>query len=134
MKHGADGWATSPDPVLRENLFRMLAAGKVQPAIVVSHSCEIDKGKPRVLVAQIALLNTLEPAQQEKVLAQRAYSHMPLPALPQLGDCYADFRTIGAVHADTVRSAARIATMTPDALVNFQARLVGFLTRLAMPV
>lgn len=133
MKAGASGWMESPEPVLRGNLFRMMAEGRVTSALVVSHSCEIDKGKARILVAPVAIASTLAPEQKQKVFDLKSFAHVPPPAIPQLGDCFADLRSIGSVHADDVSAATRISSMTQGALLMLQARLVGFLTRLVPP-
>jgi len=130
MKQGASGWMETATPILKDNLIRMIAAGKLRPALVVSHSCEIDKGKQRVLVAPVDLLSTLEVAHQTKILALKSFAHMPLPEVPGLGHCYADLRAITAANAEAVRAAVRLGSMRPDALSNLQARLAGFFTRL----
>lgn len=133
MAKNAPGWAETKDPVQKGDRRHMLAAGRMQLALLLSHGCEIDKNKGRMLVAPIALLLTVEPAHQFEIMGNRRWAQMPLPGVPDIGDCFADFRSATSVDAASVRAEDRVAMMTDDARHHLMARLVGFLTRLALP-
>ena len=101
--------------------------------MVVSHDCEIDKSKDTILLAPVVPLSALDALQQARVQEMRVWSQAPLPHVPGLGDCMVDFRSIGAVPAEAVRLATRIASMTAEARRLLAARLIGFFTRLEPP-
>lgn len=128
-KNSVSGWIESDTPV-RE----FLAEGKQSKAIVISHSCDLDKGKGRIIVAPIALIASVPPEQQQMILEQRHFALMPLPDIPEIGTHFADFRSLSVLHREIVVSNRRIASMTESATVRLHAQIVAFFTRKKLPV
>ena len=87
-----------------------LASGNIAPALVVTHSCELDKPAKRglVLVAPIRLASALQDGQREAILARQKIAFVPLPALPGFGDCYADLRATSAISRSPTVATAMI--------------------------
>jgi len=138
MKGGVSGWMAASSPVRdRDGREHFLGVGRITPAVVLSHSCELDKedrGKRRVTVAPIAPISSVgDPAVQEAILAQGVTASMPLPEIPSLGTCYADLRSMTTLDRRVVDAAERLASMTPEAERRLQAQLVAFLVRLDLP-
>jgi hypothetical protein len=130
-QRGARIWAQSewkPNP---EGVGNFLAEGRILPALVVSHSCEIDKQvrNKRVLVAPVAPADRLEPKLREAVFRQRKYAFVPLPDVPTLGDSYADLRLISFVPREVLRDDRRVASMSEDGRDLLHTRLFAFFTR-----
>lgn len=99
-------------------------------AIVVSHDCDLDKGKTRVLIAPVGSLDSQEPAIQEAIASRRFHSRLPLFALPTLGSCFADLRAIGGLDRRYVDTAKRIASMSKMGVEELQNQLIASFTRL----
>ncbi len=132
-KNNVAGWAESDVPVFDgEKKGYFLATGKLVPAIVISHSCELDKGKGRVIVAPIAPISSVSEDQQHKILGQKHFALMPLPEIPEIGTSYADLRSISALHRDIVDSARRVASMSDVATERLIAQIVAFFARKQM--
>ena len=135
FKGDVPGWGISPEPCVdKDGRTLVLASAGVRAGIVVTHSCELDKddGKPsrrRVLIAPIARIDTVPEEHQVQILSQANKALLPLPGLPELGDCYADFRIIFPVLREKVDSSRRLASMTPEAELRLQAQLVAFFVR-----
>jgi len=123
------GASTWPPDSNGQNHF--LARGKRSAAVIVSHSCDLDKEQRsgRVLLAPAASAQTLNSETYENVFSQRRRSMMPLPAVPLLGDCYANLRLITTVDRKYVDTLKRVASMTKEARMRFQDQLMGFLVR-----
>lgn len=109
-----------------------IARGRIIRVLVVSHSCEIEKrDDARVLVAMTApLANVQDPAKRAKILEQKRRAFMPLPAVPNAGDLYADLRMIA--YAEQSLLSDRKFSMTEDGVVRLRAQLIEYFTR--MPV
>jgi hypothetical protein len=138
MKGGVPGWMETSAPTKdRDGREHFLGVGRVVPALVLSHSCELDKedrGKRRVTVAPIAPISSVsDSAVQEAILAQSITASMPLPEIPGLGTCYADLRSMTTLDRRIVDAGKRLASMTPEAERRLQAQLVAFLVRLDLP-
>jgi hypothetical protein len=131
----ADAWVVDPAETPDQNdILTLLAKGRISAALVVSHSCELDKGerKARVHVAEVRPMASLQPDARERIMSQSRISLMPLPDLPTLGDCYADLRTIGGIDRRAALAAPKVASMTDAAVARLQAQLVAFFTRLKL--
>lgn len=102
-------------------------------AIVVSHDCELDKQKPRVLVAPIASLDSQETPLREAIASRSVHSKLPLFALPTLGSYFADLRSIGGLDRRYVDTAKRIASMSETGVRELQNQLIAAFTRVAFP-
>lgn len=116
----------------------MVALGFLSPALIVSHSCEIDKhpekmakSKKRILAAPVFALSTLnEEEQRNRVVARMSTAMFPLAEVASLGACYADFRRIMPISSQALLGAKRLGCMTPLALELLQKHLVTFFARL----
>jgi hypothetical protein len=134
FKGGIDGWVTSNHPVLDGNgRSNFLAVGRSVPVVILSHSCELDKDKARVIVAPVAQITTVEPSQRDGILEQKHFALMPLPDVPELGTCFADLRSVAALHRTTVDEGRRIASMTALANKRLAAQIVAFFCRVELP-
>ncbi len=122
------------DPFSSDSTGLYIARGKIVRALVVSHSCELEKkDNARVLVAMTGLLSTVQdPAKQAAILEQRRRAFMPLPDVPGAGDHYADLRTIAYVERKQIPDSSREQSMTEEAVVRLRAQLIEYFTR--MPV
>jgi hypothetical protein len=106
----------------------MLSSGEIAGALILSHDCEIDKSK-RVQIAPVFALDSLPPENRLAVLEQRRFSLMPLPDVPKLGTCYADFRLMQPVRRDFLGLENRLASMNTDAVDRLQTQIAMFFTR-----
>lgn len=130
MASGKIGWIEASELAVEENgLAHYLAKGRNIQAIIVSHSCDIDKSAKRILVAPIALLDSIQTTHRETVINQTNIRLFGLPDVPGFGTAFADLRSITAVPADVISKLTRTASMSDDALLLLQTRLVEFFTR-----
>jgi len=86
-----------------------------------------------VIVAPIKPLSSIDDATSAKVLEGKVFALAPLPGVPNLGDCYIDFRSLTAIDREAALAAVRLASVTPEAERFLQARVVAFFTRLTLP-
>jgi hypothetical protein len=138
FKGGEPGWGISLGPTEFEGRVHMLATGSIRAALVISHGCELDKmhGNPRrhrVLLAPVFPIDSVEDQHRQQILSQSNRALLPLPDVPTLGTCYADFRSIFAAARTSVDTAARLASMTAHSELRLHAQLVAFLLRKAVP-
>jgi hypothetical protein len=131
------GWKESLDPVRKgsDDLY-FLSAGRVVHGLMLSHSCELDKGgasNKRVVVAPVLPIDDIAESQRENLLAQKYFNLMPLPEIPGIGTCYANLRLITSIHRDVIGNETRVASMTPAALKRLMAQLAAFFMRLEPP-
>ena len=121
----------APNP--GDGLGNFLGKGRVNHALIVSHDCEIDKPRrgSRVLIVPVSpLTNVVDAVGRQAIIEQKRYASIPLPGLPSLGDCYADFRLLMWIDRKIIEDAGkRVASMTDEAVILLQARPVGFFTR-----
>lgn len=122
------GW--SPVASTGKELF--LFQGKGGFALVISHSCDLDKRERRspVLCAPVRAADALPDHVRQRVFAQERISLMPLPAIPGHGDHYADLRSISPMPRELLAEESRIASMSPHGLSRLLAQLVKFFTRI----
>lgn len=109
-----------------------LARGRGAPCIVLSHSCELDKDekKGRVIVAPIAPIDRVtEAAARDAILAQRRFSMLPLPDIPNMGTFYADLRVMTSVYRAHCNDAKRVASMSDEGRFRLAVQLVAFFGR-----
>ncbi len=132
-KGGTISWLESATPHSdKDGKINFLAKGRHVGVLVLSHSCELDKNKKRVIVAPIDSITVVSEEHQAVILAQKSYALMPLPDVPGVGTCYADFRSITALDRRVVNEGKRIASMTEIAHVRLGAQIDGFFLRKPM--
>jgi len=108
----------------------VVRTAEAEYCLIVAHSCEIDKDSKRVLVAPVALASRLTDANaRSKIMAGQRRSIMPLPDVPELGDCTADLRLIQPVDRRALDAAPRIASMTPAGVERLHRQFIGYLIR-----
>lgn len=113
-----------------------IARGRMTRVVVVMHHCEMDD-KPdagRVVVAPIAPIERVtQEASRARIMAGGRRAFLPLPALPGLGDHYADLRSMASVDRKLLTDAQREFSMDGGGLVALRAQLIDFFTRLEIP-
>lgn len=107
-----------------------IARGGLAHALVISHDCEVEKpDNERVLIAPMRLLSTVvSEKHRANIMGLGNRSYMPLPGVPELGDCYADLRCIGFYNFKKIEI-NRAASMSVDAVVRLQQQLIAYFTR-----
>ena len=139
LKVNVQSWVPSSDFISNpgDGLGNFLGKGRVVNAIIVSHDCEIEKPRrgTRILIAPASpLTNVTDTNHRQKIMEQKHFALLPLPGIPKLGDCYADFRLLMWVDKKLVEDAGkRIASMTDEAVIRLHAQLIGFFTRRGLP-
>jgi len=110
-----------------------LAHGRKTPVVVLTDSCQLDKDTrtKRVIIAPVGFAERTypDPAQRENMMAGNRPALVPLPAVPGLGDCFADLRVMATVRREAVDRANKIATMTTYARKFLGERIAGFFLR-----
>jgi hypothetical protein len=136
FKGDVSGWMNSEVPMPDgDKKVTFLGSGNIIPAIVLSHSCELDKDRKsgRVIVAPIFPITNVSEDQRDSILQQKHFALMPLPEIPELGTYFADFRSISTLHRDVVNEVQRIASMTELANQRLAAQIVAFFLRRELP-
>lgn len=138
IKGGQEAWLQTEAPAATTATpISALANGKMSAAIVLSHSCELDKKRngPRVLMAPVKPLGELGLSDEvtAQVLQQQVFALLPLPDVPSIGTLVADLRCTTSVPRAIVDDGTRVASMTTAALRRLAAQLVGFYLRLELP-
>lgn len=128
-KHG-DVWVPYSKPC-GDRYFNWLGRGRLAMALVISHSCDLDKreGKNRVIVAPVARASSIEPRHWENIRAYGRRALFPLPSVPSIGDAYSDLRQLTTVDRAFLEKARKLCSMSEDGLKLLQRHLVGFLVR-----
>ena len=104
-------------------------------ALVLSHSCELDKQKGHkfrgnVLVCVVQPLANVDAAYRQTILDQGKISAMPLPeAPPDAADLYADLRTTVMMSREQANRLVRRATLSKDGVERLQLQLIAYFTR-----
>lgn len=136
LPKGKSGWeeltAWSPG---NNEVGHYVAAGKMLPCLVISHSCDMEKPKDtaRVLIAPMRPLSVFNPEERELVLQRSRANLVPLSEIPGWEDSCADLRCISYVDRQMVSVSERVVSMTQEATKIFQAQLVFFFTRIVIP-
>jgi hypothetical protein len=136
-KGGKAMWEESSQQVVTDSESpRILAVTAGTHGLVLSHGCEIDKLKPAhtVLIAPIASMDTLPADMQDKVIKQEVFRYLPLMDIPSLGDFYANLGKTFSLQLRLIEVGHRVASMTDDARLRLRSQLVGYYTRLKVPV
>jgi hypothetical protein len=136
MLHGGKaGWEECVWQPDGNGVGHYVAAGKILPCLVVSHSCELEKNREhrRVHVAPMLPLSTFGDDDRETVLRQLSRNLLPLTGINGLEDHCADFRCISYLDRKLTDGAERVASMSEDGLKNLQAHLADFFIRLKIP-
>jgi len=123
--------AWTPD---RQGYCHCVARGRVASALILTHSCTLDKpaNRSRVVIAPLSVLvdHVTDPAIRDNIMAGGNIAMVPLPAVPTLGDCYADLRLMTAVNRDVLdEKNSRIATMNDVGVNVLQEKIAGFFVR-----
>lgn len=117
-------------------LGHFLARGRSGYAIVISHSCEIDKPRARVLVlvAQVTPLSQLNDATTcENIRQGRRQAFLFLPGIENIfPESYADLRTICYLDKTITDSCVRLRSVTQNGMNLLQCQIVSFVTRIKM--
>lgn len=124
-------WVESPERKEDSNgFFHCLGRGSLAAALVLTHSCQLDKPEKggRVILAPVRSASKLSENRTD-VMAGSKIAFVPLPDVPELGDCYADLRSMMALDREVVKAYVRLAAMTADAQKALHERLVGFFAR-----
>ena len=110
--------------------FPCLGRGRLATALVLTHSCQLDKPESggRVIVAPVRPASNLTDNRDAVMRGQRV-AFVPLPDVTGLGDCYADLRAMGALDRVVVDAYTRLAAMAKDKLRFLHERLTGFFVR-----
>lgn len=136
VKHHGDGWFGSLSPQ-KDGGGRtvLLAAGAVTTGIVLSHDCESDKqeGSKTLILARVEPLTTAPPEHRQAIIDQQNIPRMFMPAVPGLGDSYANLRCVATVDREAVKAATRVASMSDTARALLEARIVKFFLRRVLP-
>ena len=136
FKGGITGWVKSDVPFKdKGGRVTLFSAGFVSLAIIISHDCDLDdQGSSKsVLVARVELIDAAPPEHRPVIISQENLPRMFLPEVPAIGNCFANLRSIATVERAAVNGAKRIASMSDDARIQMQARLVAVFTRRCMP-
>ena len=132
-KAGKKSWleASKLQPLKSTGKGFYISSGLLTHAIIISHSCELDKGSSnQVLIAPIAPLARIkDPGARERVQSQQRRALLPLPDITGLGDYYTDLRALSYVEKKNISDENRIASMSEDGLHRLHAQLVAFFTR-----
>lgn len=118
-------------PFKTDNRGFYIARGRLTHAIVVSHSCELDKGQQHVLLAPIAPLDSISDEKvRNNILSQARRAFLPLPEIPGLGTCYADFRMLNFVDRKGIPDTNRMTSMSDEGSLRLRAQLLAFFSRI----
>jgi len=127
------GWIKSDKPLDSKSRAELLASGFAVPVIVLGHDCELDKSATRVLVAPIQPIGSVHADHHASILEGKNWAQVALQDIPELGTCFADFRSMTAVDRRNINAARRVSSMTEEAVRLLWARLIGFFTRMQPP-
>jgi hypothetical protein len=110
------------------------AQTRVGYAILMSHSCEVDKPPPHrviALVRQVSELN--KDAEKDTIRKNGKYACFHLPALEgKLPESYVDFRRISTIGPRWLTLATRKTSLTDEARKKMLFALFRFFTRLEL--
>lgn len=132
FKGNRPGYVVEASPKADHNdIFTILARGPVGPVVVLSHSCELDKEqkKGRVIVTHVRTASKLAPDGWARVVQRERLALIPLPGVPELGDCYADLREMTTVDRRFLALNTRLASMGPSLLAVLQQHVAGYFSR-----
>ncbi len=134
IKGRGQGWAPDTSKGESSEPANYLSRGAFSHAVVLSHSCDLDKERNtmRVLVAPAFPIARIREDERDDVLMQRKIHLMPLPEVPTLGTHYVDFRLTTVVDRKMVTDDLRIASMSESAISRLYAQILVFFTRLDM--
>ena len=132
-KQGAQNWDESVWSANADGFGHFVARGRSVHALVLSHSCEIDKqeGAVPILVAPIYPLSIIQdPDVRERTRKGDRFAFMPVDAIPSvIAESYADFRLTCYLQRSVVFSRRRSASASENGAKLLTAKLVAFLTR-----
>ncbi|SRR6266481_2100514 len=136
-KGAKKSWSESINfqPIKIDNRGLYIARGRLTHAIVVSHSCELDKSQPHVLLAPIISLDSLSDEKaRNNILSQKRRAFLALPEIPRLGTCYADFRTLSYAERKTISDINRMVSMSDEGTLRLRVQLLAFFSRITPEV
>lgn len=133
LKNSAKGWRERNDPhKSNDGRVYVLAAGRGDSALVLSHDCELDKDMEsgRVMVAPLIPLSSTEPDVQQQILNQDVFACLPLPDLHGYDEIhFADFRLSFSLHRGIVNFSKRIASMSKSGRERLWMQIDAFYVR-----
>lgn len=109
----------------------MPAPARVGYAILLSHSCEVDKDKNHRVIALVRQMDGLKDNEKQTIRGNGKYSCFHLPPLEgKLPESYIDFRRISTVGLDWLSSGTRPASLSEQARRKMLLAMFLFFTRL----
>jgi hypothetical protein len=120
-------------PMANEPSGHWIMKGRVTRALVVTHSCDLDdvQDSERILVAPVwEATQVSDPEHRQRIVQGRRATFVGLPGVPGVGDCYADLRSICPLDRHLFSAAQRHCSMTDDAVLQFQAHIALYFTRI----
>jgi hypothetical protein len=129
--HGKPGYIEAQWKEDREGIGLLVVRARRSLGLVLSHSCDIDKGssKSRVMVAPVVLLSRYNDEEQQKIIGQTRVALFPLVGTVR-GDMVADLRLAMAFDPRLFRDGARVQSMTDSGRKMLQSRLIFLYSRL----
>jgi hypothetical protein len=117
-----------------QDVGHWVAKGRVSFAVVVTHSCDLDdiEDTERIVVAPVFKISrvTSSEADRARIMNGGRATYAPLPNVPNLGDCYAELRSMYCVDRSLFTAEHRLCSMTDEAVWIFRAQLIDYFTRL----
>lgn len=110
-----------------------IAKGRIMRALVLTHSCDLDdlQDTERVLIAPVREASGIsDPEARARIVASKRPTFVGLPGVPGVGDCYADLRSICPIDRHLFTAAQRHCSMTEEALLELQAHIALYFTRI----
>lgn len=131
LKHGARGWAEASAPKFDgEHRAHFLHQGPLKHALLLNHGCDIDKPQSkRLIVVPVFPLMEAPADTRDAIQNQGIVANFFLPAVPGIGDAFADLRIMQSVPRANVETRPRLAAMTESARDFLGARLMAFFLR-----
>jgi hypothetical protein len=109
------------------------APARVGYAVLLSHSCEVDKDKTHRVVALVRQMESLRPEEKETIRSngKRACFYLP-PLEGKLPESYVDFRRISTVGLEWLASMKRPASLSERARRKMLLAMLLFFARLQL--
>lgn len=111
----------------------MPAPARVGYAVLLSHSCEVDKDKAHRIIALVRQMDGLKESEKATIRGNGKYSCFHLPALEgRFPESYIDFRRISTVGLDWLSSATRPTALSERARRKMLLAMFLFFSRLQL--
>lgn len=112
-----------------------IAKGRITYGLVMTHSCDLDDPRDgaRILVAPVANIeNVSDQSSRERIMRRGRLAFVPLPAVPGVGDCYADLRSMAPLDRPHFGDAKRACSMTEESVLLLHAQLIKYFSRVEL--